>query len=304
MGGLTALLDDIAAFAKLAAGSVKKIGGAAVKSSTKASGIIVDDAAVTPAYVHGLAAERELPIIWRITKGSLRNKYLYLLPGILVLVQIGEFLVSGLLLVGGIYLVFEGCAKFYAKHHGGAEWVEEDAIVRQATRTDIVLSAEIMVISAKEVVNEGLFAQAATLIVAAFIMTVVVYGAVAAIVKADDVGIFMVERGGTVRPWIGRRIVESMVHILRLMSVVGTLAMLWVGGHILIEQLHFFGIDGPYVLVGDLVGTLDVAGAASPYVRWGTETALYLLAGFAIGSILWQALNAIRGLIDNRTRSQ
>lgn len=286
MGGLSALLDDIAVFAKLAMGSIKKVGAVATRSGTKASGVVIDDAAVTPAYVHGLAAERELPIIWRITKGSLRNKYLMLLPGIILLVQIGEGLVSGLLILGGLYLVYEGCTKLLGTHHGETGVTGEDEIVRKATRTDLVLSAEIMIISAKEVVGESIFIQVGTLAAVAGIMTILVYGVVGLIVKADDAGVALVEKGGRILPWIGRRIVEGMLYALKLLSVVGTLAMLWVGGHILVEQLHFFGYDGPYSLVKNITHELEIQGRGAGTVAWLVETGLYLLVGVLAGMCL------------------
>ena len=280
---MSALLDDIAAFAKLAMGSVHKVGAIAAKSGSKASGVVIDDAAVTPAYVHGLAAQRELPIIWRITKGSLRNKYVFLLPSIILLLQVGEGLVSALLLAGGAYLVYEGCAKLLGAGHDSTQARSEDEIVKKATRTDLVLSAEIMIISAKEVVDESIAMQVATLAAVAGAMTILVYGVVGLIVKADDAGVALVERGGLVYQWIGRRLVEGMFYALKALSAVGTLAMLWVGGHIVIEQLHFFGYDGPYTLVNDVARELEVSGSLSGLAAWAAETGMYLLAGVILG---------------------
>src|SRR5215207_11380412 len=110
-GGLAALLDDVAALAKLAAASVDDVGAAAGRASVKAAGVVVDDTAVTPAYVHGLTADRELPIIKRIAKGSLKNKLLYIIPVALVLSELLPTLVEIVLMVGGAYLCFEGAEK-------------------------------------------------------------------------------------------------------------------------------------------------------------------------------------------------
>lgn len=302
MGGLSALLDDIVAFAKLAAGSAGKMGAVAAKSSGKAAGVVIDDTAVTPSYVHGLAAERELPIIWRITKGSLRNKYQYVLPMVLVLTQIGSGAVSAVLMLGGAYLVFEGCAKVYGGHGEHPVELGEDDIVKRATRTDLVLSAEIMIISANEVVDEPLVHQAGTLILVALAMTFVVYGAVALIVKIDDVGLFMVERGERTAQGMGRALVKSMLGVLRVMSVIGTAAMLWVGGHIIVEHSSVFGLEGPHHLIEDLSGSLAVSGGLEGVVNWAVKTGLHLLVGFVLGTLAWwvkKTLGALRAKLPD-----
>src|ERR687893_786301 len=244
-GGLFGLLDDVAAIARLAAASVDDVAAAAARASAKAAGVVVDDAAVTPRYVHGFTADRELPMIRRIALGSLRNKLLIILPVILVLSQFLPWLLTPILMIGGTYLCFEGAEKIYEKvsgHHAehgeqpavvqGAD--QEKVMVKGAIRTDFILSAEIMVISLNEVADEGLVSRAIILVVVAIGITLLVYGVVGLIVKMDDVGLHLSERdSGTARK-VGLLLVRGMPKLLALLSTVGVLAMLWVGGHILL----------------------------------------------------------------------
>ena len=224
-GGLAGLLDDVAALAKLAAASVDDVGAAAGRASAKAAGVVVDDTAVTPAYVRGLAAERELPIIKRIAVGSLRNKLLIILPLALVLSAIAPTLVEVILMLGGTYLCFEGAEKIYhrLKHDDHDHDVPvamqgpdaEEKTIKGAIRTDLILSAEIMVIALKEVIDEALFARAVILVIVALLITAIVYGVVALIVKMDDVGLALAGRDSEVsrarRPDDGRRDAEGAV---------------------------------------------------------------------------------------------
>ena len=211
-GGIVALFDDVAAIAKLAAASVDDVGAAAGRASAKAAGVVVDDTAVTPRYVHGFAADRELPMIKRIAVGSLRNKLLIILPVILVLSQFLPWLLTPILMIGGTYLCFEGAEKIYEKvsrHHAepgeqqptaiqGAD--QENVMVKGAIRTDFILSAEIMVISLNEVADEGLVSRAVILVVVAIGITLLVYGVVGLIVKMDDVGLHLSERNSVWPP--------------------------------------------------------------------------------------------------------
>ena len=202
-GGLVGLLDDVAALAKLAAASIDDVGAAAGRASMKAAGVVVDDTAVTPTYVHGLAAERELPIIKRIATGSIRNKLLFILPAALLLSEIAPTLVEIILMCGGTFLCYEGAHKIVHALKGddhdhdvpvamkGPE--AEKATISGAIRTDFILSAEIMVISLKEVIDEGLLSRAIILVVVAMLITIAVYGVVALIVKMDDVGLLMTQ---------------------------------------------------------------------------------------------------------------
>ena len=203
MSGLLALLDDVAAIAKVAAASVDDIAAAAAKAGAKAAGVVIDDAAVTPKYVHGFQADRELPIIWRIARGSLRNKLVVLLPGLLVLKSFAPVAITPLLMLGGAYLCFEGAEKLvhmFAPH--ADDVIEEDfdpkdpahleeEKVAGAIKTDFILSAEIMTIALATIDSPSFWLQAVTLALVGTIITFAVYGAVSLIVKMDDIGLHM-----------------------------------------------------------------------------------------------------------------
>ncbi|MBT5757670.1 MAG: DUF808 domain-containing protein, partial [Acidimicrobiaceae bacterium] len=261
-GGLVGLLDDIAALAKLAAASIDDVGAAAGRASAKAAGVVVDDTAVTPAYVQGLAAERELPIIKKIATGSLKNKLLFILPAALLLSAIVPILVEVILMFGGTYLCYEGAEKIYHKLKGddhdhdqpvvmkGPE--AEAEVISGAVRTDFILSAEIMVIALKEVLDEGLLARSIIMVVVALFITIMVYGVVALIVKMDDIGLSLVGRQSETTQKLGRGLVSGMPILLMWLTIIGTAAMLWVGGHILIVGAHELGWDLPYDIVHDL----------------------------------------------------
>jgi uncharacterized protein len=293
-GGLVGLLDDVAALAKLAAASIDDVGAAAGRASVKAAGVVVDDTAVTPAYVHGLAAERELPIIKRIALGSLKNKILFILPAALLLSEFVPVLVEIILMCGGTFLAYEGAHKVHARfaHHDEHEIelpaaaVDEDQeakTIASAIRTDFILSAEIMVIALKDVLDEGFVSRAVILVVVAFLITVAVYGVVALIVKMDDVGLRMVETGRPRAAGIGRRLVTGMPKLLALLSTVGTAAMLWVGGHILIVGADELGWSGPYDLVHHLEDPVHDVAAVGGVLAWLVNTAASAVVGLAVG---------------------
>jgi predicted DNA repair protein MutK len=310
-GGLVGLLDDIAALAKLAAASIDDVGAAAGRASVKAAGVVVDDTAVTPAYVHGLAAERELPIIKRIAKGSLRNKIVIILPIALVLSAIAPVLVEIILMCGGTYLAFEGAEKLHHRFfaHDPADDDEvsvaeaeqtfgpehEERTIAGAIRTDLILSAEIMVISLKEVLDEGIVSRAIILAIVAVVITVIVYGVVALIVKMDDAGLRLVERGGATSARLGRGLVTSMPKVLATLSSVGTVAMLWVGGHILVVGTAELGWEGPEHLVHSLEhGVDDVAGVGG-VLGWCVNTLASAIVGLVVGVVVVAVATAIRG---------
>ena len=294
--GLAALLDDVAALAKLAAASVDDIGAAAGKATVKAAGVVVDDAAVTPAYVQGLAAERELPIIRRIAQGSLRNKLLFILPAALLLSAIAPLLVEIILMCGGAYLAYEGAHKVWHKlkadDHShdvpvvlqGAE--AEKATISSAIRTDFILSAEIMVIALKEVIDEPIVQRAIILVVVALVITAVVYGAVALIVKMDDVGLRLVGKDSPSSQRLGRGMVAAMPKVLTVLSVVGTAAMLWVGGHILLVGADELGWHGPYEVVHHLEEAVHDVGGIGGVLSWLVNTAASAVVGLVIGGII------------------
>ncbi|MBC7289700.1 MAG: DUF808 domain-containing protein, partial [Actinotalea sp.] len=259
-GGLAALLDDIAALAKLAAASVDDIGAAAGRASAKAAGVVIDDTAVTPRYVHGFTADRELPVVKRIAFGSLRNKLLLILPAALLLSQFVPWLLTPILMLGGTYLAFEGAEKVYELLTGhakeatavpaAAQGVEaEQAMVAGAIRTDFILSAEIMVIALNEVADEPLVSRALILVVVAIGITLLVYGVVALIVKMDDIGLRLAEARRGAGAAFGRFLVRAMPKVLAVLSTVGIIAMLWVGGHILLVGVDELGWHAPYDLV-------------------------------------------------------
>ena len=303
-GGLVALLDDVAVLARAAAASIDDVGLAAAKASAKAAGVVVDDTAVTPQYVHGLAAEREVPIVRRIAVGSLRNKLLIILPAILLLSQFAEVLLTPLLMTGGAYLCYEGTEKVWerlrGRSHGGASAAsdasdevavavapDEDTIVSGAVRTDFILSSEIMVISLNEVVDESLLSRAAILVVVAFAITVLVYGVVALIVKMDDVGLRLAERSAGAIAGMGRGLVKGMPKLLTGLTIVGTAAMLWVGGHILLVGMHELHVDLLYDAVHSLEDAAkDATGSVGGVVKWLVDTAASALLGLAVGAVL------------------
>jgi hypothetical protein len=295
-GGLVGLLDDIAALAKLAAASVDDVGVAAGRASAKAAGVVVDDTAVTPAYVHGLAAERELPIIKRIARGSLKNKLLFILPAALLLSEFVPVLVEIILMFGGAYLSFEGAEKVhhrFSAHEEGHDLPAaaigpgaEENTISGAIRTDFILSAEIMVIALKEVIDEGFVSRAVILLVVAILITVVVYGVVALIVKMDDIGLRLVESGRERAARVGRLLVLGMPKVLAVLSLVGTAAMIWVGGHILLVGADELGWHGPYELVHDIEEPVhDVTGVGG-VLAWVVNTLASAVVGLVVGFVI------------------
>jgi hypothetical protein len=295
-GGLVGLLDDIAALAKLAAASIDDIGAAAGKASVKAAGVVVDDTAVTPAYVHGLAAERELPIIRRIAIGSLRNKLLFILPAALLLSAIAPLVVEIILMFGGCFLCYEGAHKIIHKlrhddhdHDAPAAQLGPDAeskTIAGAIRTDFILSAEIMVIALKEVLTQPLVSRGIILAVVAVGITVAVYGVVALIVKMDDIGLKLAQRPSAAAQRVGRMLVTGMPKLLAWLSVIGTAAMLWVGGHILLAGLDEVGWGWPYHLVHQLEHLVHGVPGVGGVLGWVVNTLASALIGLAVGTVL------------------
>ena len=291
-GGLVGLLDDVAALAKLAAASIDDVGAAAGRASAKAAGVVVDDTAVTPTYVRGLAAERELPIIRRIATGSLRNKLLLILPVAIALSALAPTLVEVILMLGGTYLCYEGAHKVVHALGGGHHDAElpavvlgpeaEQATIAGAIRTDFVLSAEIMVIALKEVIEEPVVTRAVILVVVALLITVVVYGLVALIVKMDDVGLALTKRDSPAADRVGRGLVHGMPIVLRWLSRIGVAAMLWVGGHILLVGTDELGWHGPH----DVVHHLEEAVHGNGVLEWLVNTAASAVLGLAVGLVV------------------
>jgi len=292
-GGLVALLDDVAVLARTAAASIDDIGAAAAKAGAKAAGVVIDDAAVTPQYVRSLAAERELPIIKKIALGSLRNKFLIILPAILLLSQFVPWLLTPILMLGGAYLCFEGAEKVWHKvahsgaHDQGDEGTkDEKSLVSGAVRTDLILSAEIMVITLNEVIDEPFWSRLAILAVVAVAMTVVVYGAVGLIVKMDDAGLRLAQLNGAVAA-LGRGLVKAMPKVLTFLTVVGTAAMLWVGGHILLVGTDELGWHGLYGAVHHVEEAAhDATGPLGGLVGWLVNTIFSAILGLIVGALV------------------
>ena len=303
-GGLVALLDDVAALAKLAAASVDDVGAAAGRAGAKAAGVVVDDTAVTPRYVHGLAADRELPIIKRIARGSIRNKLLIILPAALLLSQFVPWLLTPVLMLGATYLCFEGAEKIWEKfaHHETAHAPaaaigedHEETMVAGAIRTDFILSAEIMVIALDEVAAEPFLTRLAVLVVVAVVITALVYGVVGLIVKMDDLGLHLAQRDSPGAQRVGRALVAAMPRLLALLSTLGVVAMLWVGGHILLVGLEELGLAWPYEIVHAAEEAVHHAsGALGGLLGWLTNTLGSAMLGALIGAVVVAVVTAAR----------
>jgi predicted DNA repair protein MutK len=266
----------------------------------KAAGVVVDDTAVTPQYVHGLAAERELPIIRRIAMGSLRNKLLIILPAIMLLSQFLPALLTPILMIGGAYLCYEGAEKIWHRvsghhddHGSGEEAVpDEKTIVAGAVRTDFILSAEIMVISLNEVVDEPFVSRAVILAIVALAITVLVYGVVGLIVKMDDVGLSLSQRSGKGIARFGRGLVKAMPRLLSALTVIGTVAMLWVGGHILLVGTDELGLHFLYQTVHHVEEAAhEATGALGSVVGWLVNTLGSALLGLVVGVLVVLVMN-------------
>jgi predicted DNA repair protein MutK len=330
--GLLALLDDVAVLAKIAARSLDDAVGHAAKASTKAAGIVIDDTAVTPRYVVGFAADRELPIVARIAWGSLKNKVLFLLPAALALSWFAPWAITPLLMAGGAFLCFEGYEKAHEwlsgaepsipsppvggeMEHGHLDTVPsplvgegqgggesqisqsantlEDTKVAGAIRTDFILSAEIMAISLAAVAGTSFWVKALSLGVVALLVTGGVYGLVALIVKADDFGVALVRRDRPVSRDIGRLLVVGMPKLLAGLSVLGTLAMLWVGGGIILHGLAQYGLAAPEHAIEVLSHTIRMA---IPYVGgilgWLASAACAGALGLVVGWVVERGVAA------------
>ena len=300
--GLVALLDDVSIIARTAAASIDDVAAAAGRAGSKTAGVIIDDAAVTPSYVTGLSPKRELPIIWAITKGSLKNKLIFLLPGALLL---SEFLPGAIILIlmlGGAFLSYEGAEKVMeklgaAKHGKTVDDVIEDPVafekerVAGAIRTDLILSAEIMAIVLNELSGEAIaetfWQRGLALAVVAIAVTIVVYGSVALIVKMDDVGLHLTKKPSEFLQAIGRFLLKAMPRLLTLLSFVGTIAMLWVGGGIIVHGTHELGFDLLYDIAhGAEYAVKATTGALSGVLGWLAYAAISALIGLGLGFIL------------------
>jgi predicted DNA repair protein MutK len=312
--GLIALLDDIAALAKLAAvaldDTTTQAAQAGSKAMSKAVGIVIDDAAVTPRYVVGLLAERELPIIARIATGSLRNKIFFLLPAALLLSSFLPASITPLLMFGATFLCYEGWHKLadilglHGKNnlkaladkkneseYGLSPTVIEQLRVKSAIRTDFILSAEIMAITLATVSDSPLWMQAVVLAVSGLGMTIIVYGAVAIIVKADDFGAMLASQSNVMPRLVGKGIVLGMPIFLNLLSHIGMLAMLWVGGGILLHGFHELGFHAPEDWINNLANSLS--NIAAGIISWLVKAGFAAIVGLIVGAIVEPLLNKV-----------
>jgi uncharacterized protein len=311
--GLLALLDDVAAIAKVAAASIDDIAGQAAKAGVKAAGVVIDDAAVTPRYVVGFSAQRELPIVRRIAAGSLRNKLFILLPLALGLSYFLPFTVIPLLMFGGAYLCYEGAEKVFEvllPHQAHSHEAQlppvaldpqtlEDEKVAGAIKTDFILSAEIMAITLAAVPEANTLTRALVLALVGTFITLAVYGAVALIVKADDAGVALAANPrrsllGSLSRGLGRGLVLGMPAFLAVLSAVGTAAMIWVGGAIIVHGLEEYGL--PFI-AETIEAAAETAAHVLPGVASGAEWIVTTLGSFIVGLILGAALIPIVGFI-------
>lgn len=296
--GLAALLDDVAGITKLAAASLDDVAGAAGKAGTKAVGVVVDDTAVTPGYAMGFTPDRELPIVWKIAMGSFRNKLLFLLPGALLLSAFAPWAVTPILMLGGAYLTFEATEKILEAFDGEdneCDEPEELALsgpelekqkVNGAIRTDLILSGEIMAIALADVAQRPLLIQAAALALVGVLLTIAVYGVVGLIVKMDDIGLHMAKGKNAALRGFGRGLVKAMPVTMDALSAIGTAAMLWVGGGIIVHGLeHFHLTPIPHWVEGfsHWAGGVPVVGALTGWMAFAAGSAV---VGLVIGGVI------------------
>lgn len=305
--GLIALLDDVAGIAKLAAASLDDVSAAAGRAGAKAAGVVIDDAAVTPKYVTGLTPDRELPIIWKIAKGSLRNKIVFLLPAALLMSAFAPWLLPPLLMLGGAFLCSEAVEKLIEAMSGGHDPADEATATHNSTdlenqkvsgaiRTDFILSGEIMAISLGSVAGEPVWEQALILVVVALLITAGVYGVVGLIVKMDDIGLHLARRDSSSAQAVGRLLVRAMPVLMSALGVIGTAAMLWVGGGLIVHGLHEFHLTP----LPDIIHHLgEQAGVAVPaiggFMEWLVSAIGGAIVGLVVGGIIVGALHLIPG---------
>ncbi len=306
MSGLLALLDDVAAIAKLAASSLDDVAAHAAKAGSKSAGVVIDDAAVTPKYVTGLPAAREIPIVAKISAGSLISKLVILLPALLLLQSLAPWAIAPLLILGGCYLCFEGAEKIWHAITGhedkgpqqgrtiDAAHLEKQR-VKGAIKTDFILSAEIMTIALSTIETDNIWTRTAALAVIAVAFTAIVYGTVALLVKIDDFGLHLSKEGRLrMTRAFGRKLVTAMPTILAVISTIGTVAMLWVGGSIVVHSLHEMHLSWsswPFETIRSMAET--VSGGASGALNWLVTAFLDAVLGLALGLLLIPLVHAL-----------
>lgn len=298
MSGFFALLDDIATLAKMTLSTIDDTASMAVKASAKVSAATVDDVAATPQYVTGITPDRELPIIKKIALGSLRNKLLIILPIGLLLTAVAPALLPVALVIGGAYLCFEGGEKLLERflHRGHAseeaDPADEASIIKRAITTDFVLSTEIMLLALAEVQGESSTRRIVALVMVALLITFAVYGLVGVLIKLDDAGAHLADKGRTgILQSFGRTVVSIAPSVFAGIGVIGVVAMLWVGGHILATNLAKVGFS-------PLHHAIERAEELShnPVLSWITGTAMSCLIGTVVGTVLalmWHGIQIV-----------
>ena len=290
--GLLAVVDDILTVA--------------IKASAKTAGVVIDDAAVTPQYVQGLAPARELRVVLKIALGSLFNKFIIIIPLALLLTAFAPWVLPWLLIIGGTYLCFEGAEKvseWFGAHHGSdaTEARDERKLVFGAIRTDLILSTEIMLISLSSIDPDfGIWMTLGALVIIGLGMTILVYGVVALLVKIDDVGLSLMKNSVRKVRRTGARIVRAMPVVFRVISIVGTVAMLWVGGHLVIANLAETFWHGPYDLLHAVTHAIEAAG---PVVVWVADTAISAVVGLALGLVIMGITMAVSRVVKKQPKT-
>lgn len=303
--GFFALLDDISALVKASAASLDDVPAQVAKTTGKVSGIVIDDTAVTPKYVVGLDPSRELSIIFKIAKKSLLNKLLILSPAALLLGYFAPWAITPILMMGGAFLCFEGYEKvhsMFTRHHEVDIEKEEVKIITPeelekervtgAVRTDIILSAEIMAIAYSQVTGEPIVNQVVVMLAVAVFITIAVYGFVGLIVKADDIGVHLAqEKFNPATRKFGRGIVKFMPHFLKILSYIGTAAMLWVGAEIIAHGI-------PYT--AHLLHELELAFAHMPALGWLIKALACAVGGLIIGFLVEKLVHFAKTLFARK----
>jgi len=303
--GLVALLDDVSIIARAAAASLDDVSAAAAKAGSKAAGVVIDDAAVTPSYVTDFTPDRELPVIWRIARGSFFNKLVILLPAALLLSAFLPAAITPILMAGGLFLCFEGAEKVMEKL-GGEKHGEtladqptdlaafEEQRVSGAVRTDLILSAEIMAITLSDLTEQSIFQQGVILAIVGIAITVLVYGAVGFIVKMDDIGLHLAEKQSSLARATGAMLLKAMPILLTVLATVGTLAMLWVGGQIILHGSEVLGFAGPAHLAHDAQHAVELAtGPLGGVLGWLTYAVISAIVGLVLGAIVASVVHVV-----------
>lgn len=280
--GLLALLDDVTSILDDVAAMTKK-------AASKTAGVVADDLAVNAHQLNGSAAERELPIVGKVALGSLINKFI-LIPLILTVSYFYPPLLTVMLIIGGLYLSYEGAEKVLhyfglvhdeSDEHEEGKKLSENQKIMGAIRTDFVLSTEILVIAMSELQGQTITDQAIVLTIVGILMTIGVYGFVAMIVRADDVGFWMVKKPQQYLKKIGKWIINVVPGFMRGLTVVGTIAMFMVGGSILNHNIHFLHDISQHI----------VSYWATPYSpAWVIEQLCFIITGLILGSAVTGAL--------------